>query len=187
MKNQDSPHINFSFTGLTSIFLGSHLLIAAFIIKSIIDGAKLRGEGLNHNYSSLTETYVTIIIVIAFLLFPSSIVFTENRKAKKLGYQCLNPMTKRILIRYSLTLITLFVILFFVGQQELYNYLVPCFLLIYGVIIFVFERKEYKNVLIISGVCALLSVICLIIPSYWYYSLFILGVAHLTYGISKQQ
>lgn len=187
MKNQDSPHINFSFTGLTSIFLGSHFLIVAFIIKSIIDDAKLRGEGLRYNYSSLTETYVIIIVIVAFLLFPSSILFTENRKAKKRGYQCLNPTTKRVLIRYSLTLITLFVILFFIGRQELYNYIVPCFLITYSVILFVFERKEYRNVLIISGICILFSIICIIIPSYWYYSLFILGVAHLTYGISKQQ
>jgi hypothetical protein len=187
MKNQDSPHINFSFTGLTSIFLGSHFLIAAFIIKSIIDGAKLRGEGLNYNYSSLTETYIIIIVIVAFLLFPLSILFTEKRKAKKQGYNCLNPMTKRVLLRYTLTLTTLFVILFFVGKQALYNYIVPCFLIIYSVILFVFERKEHRNVLIISGVCILFSIICIIIPSYWYYSLFILGVSHLTYGISKQK
>ena len=45
------------------------------------------------------------------------------------------------------------------------------------------KHKSRKNILIISLVNVLLAALCIVIPSYWYSSLFILGITHITYGV----
>ncbi len=36
---------------------------------------------------------------------------------------------------------------------------------------------------IIGGICLLLGIICFLIPNYWFASMSILGIAHITNGI----
>ena len=45
------------------------------------------------------------------------------------------------------------------------------------------QQLQLWNQKSISGICILFSIICFMIPSYWYSALVILGVAHITYGV----
>ena len=65
----------------------------------------------------------------------------------------------------------------------LIDYLTPIFLFLYAVLLFLFKDKERKNLLILSGLSLLLAVMCMLIPTYWYSSLSILGIAHIAYGV----
>ena len=77
----------------------------------------------------------------------------------------------------------MFVLLIFLEKQGLIDYLTPTFLIIYGALLFLLKCKERKNILILSGLSVLLAIMCILIPTYWYSSLSILGIAHITYGV----
>jgi heme/copper-type cytochrome/quinol oxidase subunit 4 len=77
----------------------------------------------------------------------------------------------------------LFLLLYFSMNQGFIDLLSPIFMFFYALILFLINQKSNKYLQIISGICALLAVICFLIPSYWYASILILGIAHITFGI----
>ena len=52
--------------------------------------------------------------------------------------------------------------------------------------LFTFKNKARKNLLILAGLNVFLALICLLIPSYWFASFSILGIAHITYGVVEK-
>ena len=83
----------------------------------------------------------------------------------------------------GISFLAIYGILYLFYTQNLEDFITPTFLIFYGLLLFAFHKKERKNLLIISGICILFSIICIMIPSYWYSALLILGVAHITYGV----
>ena len=63
------------------------------------------------------------------------------------------------------------------------DYITPVFLVLYALTLLFLRVKKSKNLFVLAGVSVLLAVICFLIPNYWYSSIFILGIAHITYGI----
>ena len=68
-------------------------------------------------------------------------------------------------------------------NQGFIDLITPIFLIFYGFILLLINPKSNQNMRIIGGICLLLGIICFLIPNYWFASMSILGIAHITNGI----
>ncbi|ARV07647.1 hypothetical protein BTO04_13520 [Polaribacter sp. SA4-10] len=179
LKTQNTFSINFILKGITSILIGGSFLAGTYAIKYLLDT-----NTTLEKLSPKSIQFLIILVLLAILVSATlTIYFKVKKTAEKLNYNLWNEDTKLASKKYvtgisiiSIVLLTLFIL-------DLFNYITPIFLVLYGVFLFIFKNNERKNLLIISGICILLACYCFIIPSYWYSSLSILGIAHITYGV----
>jgi len=183
MSKQDNSEVNFSLKGNASIQIGIYFLLAAYCIKSILDGFVIHENPFGMLSPQILEVLIVVLAVLLFVFSSFALFFKGRRNAKKQQVKLWNASTKSAFYKYIASFTILFLTLYFLTKQGHIDFLVPALLIIYANILFVLKNKDRKNHLIISGICVLLAVICFLIPSYWYSSLFILGIAHITYGI----
>lgn len=179
----NNSQIHFSLKGFTSILIGAYFLLGSYVIKTLLNGFLI-----DDNPASVlsVKTIEVAIIVISFLVFLFSslaIFFSGKRNAKKSQIKLWNPKTKTALWKYIVGILFIFTTLFVLLNAGFIDYLTPIFLIFYAILLFIFKNKERENILILSGLCVLFATVCLLIPSYWYSSLSILGIAHITYGV----
>jgi hypothetical protein len=110
--------------------------------------------------------------------------FKGKRASKRFQHKLWNGKTKAAFWVYLIWFLSTLSISMFLMNKGFIDYITPAFLILYAILLLIFKHKERKNLLIISGICALLAAICFLIPTYWYSSLFILGIAHATYGVA---
>lgn len=183
MSKHDNFQVNFSLKGFTNIQIGIYILIAAYFIKSILDGFLIDDNPLGMLSAELIEVFIIAIVFLTFLFSSLALFFSGRRKSKKFQFKLWNKVTKTAFYKYLTGFVFLIVVLIYLMKQGFIDYITPTFLILYGCILFMFKNKERKNLLVVSGICLLLAIYCILIPSYWYSSLFILGIAHVTYGI----
>jgi|SaaInl59LU_5_DNA_1037362.scaffolds.fasta_scaffold58270_1 hypothetical protein len=177
----------FSFRGLSSVLIGIVILIFSYGIQYAIEDGNFNDKMLVLKGKHQIRNFNILMVIIAFLLFPISIFSAEKIKSKKLGLHKIHQNIIKVLFKYTLTLCGLFIILIIISQNSFFSYITPVFLVFYSCILAVFEQKKQQDLFLIVGLCLFLSLITIMIPSYWYYSLYILGVAHITYGINNKE
>ena len=174
---------SFSLKGFTAIQIGMYFLLAAYLIKNILDGFLIDDNPMGMMSAQIIEITIISILIFVFLFSSLALFFSAKRRSKKLELSLWNPVSKYNLWRYLGSFLTLFLILYFLMNQGFIDLLSPIFMFFYALILFLINQKSNKYLQIISGICALLAVICFLIPSYWYASILILGIAHITFGI----
>lgn len=184
MSKQDNFELNFSLKANASIQIGIYFLIAAYSIKNILNGFLIDDNAFGMLSPELVEIFVIVITFLTLLLSGLALYFKGRRKAKKAAYHLWNVKTKKVFWLIILSFTGIFVLLLLLLNLGLIDILTPTFLLLYGLLIFLNKNKKRKDLLVLTAVCVLLSIITWLIPSYWYSSLFILGVAHITYGLA---
>ncbi|WP_026775288.1 hypothetical protein [Polaribacter sp. Hel_I_88] len=182
MKTDTTSQLNFSLIGFTSIQIGIYILLAAYAIETLLlnfmetDTLGLSSE-INLVIAIASITFFTVLFSF-FAMF-----FKGKRNAKKQQLQLWNQKSISTFWIIFVSFLAIYGILYLFYTQNLEDFITPTFLIFYGLLLFAFHKKERKNLLIISGICILFSIICFMIPSYWYSALVILGVAHITYGV----
>lgn len=179
----DNFEINFSLKGFTSILIGAYIFTAGFLIKTILDGFLIDDNPLGMLSAEIIEIIIIAIVFFVLLFSSFALFFSGKRNAKKLHHKLWNRKTKTAFQKYVLGAIIIFTALLLLLNQGFIDYLTPTFLGIYGVLLFLFKSNERKNLLILSGASVLLAVMCFLIPTYWYSSLSIIGIAHVAYGM----
>lgn len=182
MTKHENFKINFQLKGFTSILIGAYFLLAAYTIKTMVDGFLIDDNPAGMLSVQLIEGISISIIILVFLLSTLALFFKGKKLAKRNQYHLWNDKTKRMVWFYFLGFITLFFVLFTLLKLGKINFLTPIFLALYALLLFILRGKS-KAILVICLASVLLAIICVIIPSYWYSSLFILGIAHITYGV----
>lgn len=183
MEKQDNFQQNFSLKGFSSIQIGLYFLIAAYCIKNILDGFLIDDNAMGMMSAEIIELLVLIIVFFTFLFSSIALFFKGRRKAKKLDYKLWNSKTKANFWKYIVSFLIIFLVLILLKNQGFIAYITPVFLVLYALSLLLLKIKKSKNLFVLSGICVLLAIICLLIPNYWYSSIFILGIAHITYGI----
>ncbi len=179
----DNYSANFILKGFTSILIGIYILIGSYALKTLLNGFLIDDNPVGMLSVEILEI-LGITIVFLVLLFSSlALYFSGKRVAKRNDEILFNSQTKTILRKYIIGVVIIFATLILVKSRGYLYYITPTFLLLYSLLLFLLKNKERKNLLILSGLCLLLAILCILIPSYWYSSLAILGVAHLTYGV----
>ncbi|MDD7914778.1 hypothetical protein [Polaribacter ponticola] len=183
MSKQDNNQLNFSLKEYSSIQIGIYFLFAAFLIKSILEGFLIDDNPLGMMSAEIIELLVLIIILFTLLFSSLALFFKGRRKIRKKKSKLWNSKTKNISLKYLASFSIIIFVLIFLNNQGFINYLTPAFLLFYGLSLIILKIKKSKNIFILSIVSFMLAVICFMIPNYWYSSIFILGIAHITYGV----
>ncbi|MFK8060596.1 MAG: hypothetical protein AB8B78_10945 [Polaribacter sp.] len=181
MNTDHNSQLNFSLLGFTSIQIGIYILIGAYVIKNLLEDFNSRNF-LNIAKENLVFVIASIVFIILLFSF-LALFFKAKRNARKHQLILWNHK-KTTSFCYTFSAFFIFfsfsIVAFNLGYV---TYITPSFLIFYAILLFLFKNKERKDILIISGVCLLFAAVCFLIPSYWYSSLFILGVAHITYGV----
>lgn len=173
----------FFLQGFTSIQIGLYFLLTSYLIKIILEGFLTDDNPVGMFSPEILEYVITSICILFFLFSSLALYFSAKRRAKKQETRLLNGISKIIVRKYLAVFFLLFMGLIFLLKQGLVDVITPVFLLLYGFILWLFNPKRIHKIMIISGICWLLTVICFLIPNYWFASLSILGIVHLTYGI----
>ena len=133
--------------------------------------------------AQIIEGLVFIIIFFTLLFSSLALFFKGRRKARKLDYKFWNAKTKSTFFKHLLSFLFIFIIIYLLSVKGLIDFIAPVFLILYGLLLYVLKIKKSKTLYVLSSVCFLLALLCFFIPNYWYSSIFILGIAHITYGI----
>ncbi|SDR72629.1 hypothetical protein SAMN05216503_0630 [Polaribacter sp. KT25b] len=183
MEKQDNFQLNFSLKGYSSIQIGVYFLLAAFSIKKILEGFLIDGNPMSLLSTEIIEYLVLGIIFLTILFSTLTLFYKGRRKARKLEYKLWNSKTKKNFKLFSFSFTLIYLVLFYLTTHHFADYLTPTFLFLYGISLLFLKIKKSKNLFVLSGISLLLTMICVLIPNYWYSSIYILGVAHVIYGI----
>ena len=182
-KDHDNFSTNFSLKDFTSILIGIYFLVAAYGIQFILDGFLIDGNVMGMMSVEIIEVLIIVIVFFLFLFSSLALFFKGKRVAKKFHYKLWNGKTKAIFWKYLIGNLLLFCVLLLLLNKGHVNYITPSFLLFYGILLFLLKNKKRKDLLILSLISILLAILCILIPTYWYSSLCILGIAHISFGI----
>lgn len=183
MNKHDNFSVNFSLKGFTSILIGIYIFLAGYLIKTILDGFLVNDNPMEMMSAEIIEVLVITLAGLVFIFSSFALFFSGKRNSKRFQFKLWNGKTKAAFTKYFLSALVIFIVLILLMNQGFIDYITPAFLILYAFLLFLFKNKERKNLLILSGICLLLAVLCFLIPSYWYSSLSILGIAHITYGV----
>lgn len=186
MNTQDNFKVNFSLQGFASVQIGIYFMLAGYLIKNILDGFLIDDNTMGMLSAEIIEVLLIFIAVLTFIFSSLAIYFKSRRRSKNLNDTLWNAKTKTGFWIYLLSFLAIFIISIFLMQQGFIDYIVPVFLILYAILIFVLKNKKDKSILIIASICLLLAALCFLIPTYWYSSLVILGLTHITFGIVKK-
>ncbi len=185
MKKTDSKNYHFGVSGFTSIQIGIYLLLAAYLIKSSLDGYLIDSYTANQLSQDQIELFVQILIAATFIFSVLTLYVKGLSNARKIGSPLWNERNKKSALLFVLFFIGLLSVLYVLQAQGLTIYVAPTFLIGFA-IHSILQRHTPKEVLLIPGLCILLAFVCILIPGYWYASTLLLGVAYITKGINKK-
>jgi membrane-associated HD superfamily phosphohydrolase len=183
MEKHDNFLVNFSLKGFTSILVGIYILIGAYSTQFILDGFLIDESPMGMMSTEIIEVLIIATVGLVFVFSFFALFFKGRREAKNFDYKLWNGKTKTAFWKCLLSLITVFYLLIVLKNVGYINYITPVVLVLYGALLVILKNTERKKILVLSGICVLLAILCLLIPSYWHSSFCIVGLAHITYGV----
>jgi len=185
MLTDSNSEKNSSLQGRTSFFIGVYLIIGTYAIKSMLAQFLVDDSPFMFLSPQLIEIFIIFIAFLVLFFSSLAIYFSKKRLAKKTNRSFWNTETKKEFWIYIAFFSLLFLVLYYLNTIGFINTMVPVFLFSYGLIFYFFNQLEDKNNLIILGVSFFLALLTLITPSYWSAALYLLGIAHVFYGVLK--
>ena len=183
MTSKEHISENFALKGFTSIQIGLYFLLASYLIKIILEGFLIDDNPMGMMSAEILEYLIGSICVFLFVFSSFALFFSAKRRAKKQEIPLWNSSSKSIFWKYLASFLVLFIVLIFLMNQGFIYVITPIFFIFYGFILLLINPKSNQNMRIIGGICLLLGIICFLIPNYWFASMSILGIAHITNGI----
>jgi len=183
MDKQNNFQLNFSLKGYSSIQIGLYFLLAAFSIKKLLEGFLIDNNPMGMLSVEIIEILVLSIIFFTIVLSALALFFKGRRKARRQKYKLWNTKTKKKSQAFLTSFIVIFSVLIVLITQDFADYITPTLLFLYGISLLFLKSKKSKNLFVLSGISLLLTMICILIPNYWYSSIYILGIAHITHGL----
>ncbi|TVZ56945.1 hypothetical protein OD91_2249 [Lutibacter sp. Hel_I_33_5] len=179
----ENNNVNFSLRGITSILIGIYILLAAYAIKYFGDGFLNDENPVAFMSIEILEILGVVLLIFVFIFSTLALFFSGRRNARKEGYFLWNKKTKVQRNTYLLLSFIFIIVFSFINNISDSNFITPFFLIFYAVFTTVLNTSKNKNIYLIALLCLLLAIIVFLIPTYWYSSLLILGVAHIVNGI----
>lgn len=178
---------NFKLNGRPSIFIGLYIILGSLLIQSTITGFHTDASPFGFLTVDFFEGFIFIITLLVFLFSLLAIFFGSRRYARRIGNKVWNTNSKKSLwILLSLIIIIYFILIYLlrIGEEV---YIIPTFLMNYGFLLLVLNFNKSKEVYYLAMTCFILGLLPLFYPSYGFNSLFILGVAHLVFGLTHKK
>lgn len=179
----------FSLSGLSGIFAGIFALAGAmvawiaFFDQKIVSLDKYLADISDAELEKIVPGLFTDAILV--LLFSVLIaLYFSARKAKRTGKKIWTPVSKRLLVNFMVPLLTggLFVIIAI--TQKHYSFIVPGFLIFYGLALVNAGKFTYSEVFYLGILEIFTGLVSLFFPGsgmlFW---IFGFGLLHISYGL----
>lgn len=177
MMNKSSQFISLS--GLAGILAGIYALIGAFIVNELVNNHEGR-------YITLESSTFQLILLTAFLVLTASVVtavLLTFAKAKKEREKVWNPAAKRLLINFSIPLVTGGIFALILLQNEIYGLIAPVTLIFYGLSCVNASKYTFRDVRYLGITIIFLGLLASEFSGYalefWALGF---GVCHILYG-----
>lgn len=187
LNTQSNFSVNFIVKGITSILIGAYILAGTYAINYLLDISLVDDSIIGKISPQNSQILIFLVVLLVLIASTFTIYFKGKKTVEKLNESLWNENSKAASKKYIIGFSIISLILITLFSLDFFNYITPIFLILYGVLLFILKNNERKNFLIIAGICILLAGYCFVIPSYWYSSLSILGIAHITYGVAVNQ
>lgn len=177
MMSQSTQFISLS--GLSGILAGVYALIGAFIVNHLLEQNKYDVviiEGLTFKLIMLTAMIVFVLsIVTAYIM--------TKQKATKMGEKIWNPSSKRLLINFSIPLITGGIFAILLLRHGVYGLIAPITLMFYGLACLNASKYTLRDVRYLGITEIILGLIAVEFAGYGlYFWVLGFGVCHIIYG-----
>lgn len=184
---QESASQNFILRGFNSILIGAYIVLGAFLIKSFIENFVADSNPMGMMSIEIIEFLCFFMIVLVFLFSSTAIFFSNRRKLRKLNQKVWNKSSKKQCWIFLITMTLGIIALKIIKSFGYINYLTPFVLIYVGAILARFNQRKKQDFYLLSVLSALLAVITVLIPHYWYSALVILGISFMTYGVINRK
>lgn len=178
---------NFKLNGRPSIFIGLYIILGGLLIQNTITGFHTDASPFGFLTVDFFEGFIFIITLLVFLFSLLAIFFGSRRYARRIGNKVWNTNSKKSLWLLLGLIVITYIILFYLLRIGEEIYIIPTFLMSYGFILLFLNFSKSKEVYYLAMACFILGLLPLIYPSYGFNSLFIVGVAHLVFGLTRKK
>ena len=177
MMSQSTQFISLS--GLSGILAGIYALIGACIVNYLLDQNKYDVVILESvTFKGIVLTAIGVLLLSVITAF----VMTKH-KAKKVGEKMWNTAAKRLLINFSIPLVTGGIFAILLLRQEVYGLIAPITLIFYGLACLNASKYTLKDVRYLGITEIILGLLAVEFSGYGLYFWVIgFGVCHVIYG-----
>ncbi|MEN8775835.1 MAG: hypothetical protein ABF263_07470 [Polaribacter sp.] len=179
----DNFEVNFQLKGFNSILIGIYIFLAAYVYKYVLDSYLIDDNPLALLSPQLIEILFISVAFFVTLLSSLALFFSGKRKAKRFQFKLWNGKTKTAFLKYLLGIFIISISVLTLKNYGNINFITPAFLFLYGLLLLILKNKGSKSLYILISLSMLLGILCILIPTYWYSSLTIVAIAHITYGV----
>ncbi|NVK53248.1 MAG: hypothetical protein HWD85_09965 [Flavobacteriaceae bacterium] len=175
---------NFKLNGRPSIFIGLYIILGSLFIKTTITGFQTDSSPFGFLTVDFFEGFIFIITLLVFFFSILAIFFGSRRYARRIGNKVWNKNSKKSLWLLLLSIFILYSILFSLLRLGQETFIISTFLMCYGFLFILFNFSKSKELYYLAMTCFMLGLLPLLYPYYGFNALFILGVAHLVFGLT---
>ena len=177
---------NFILKGFNSIQIGLYMLLGVYIINAAILGFIADSNPLGMLSIEIIESICMFMVVLVAFFSMVAVFFSSRRAARKSGMAVWNTASKKQVGLYVFATV-LGIFLLSLAKNMAVNYATPFFLGYLGLFMALVNSQRKKIYDLLVAVCFLLAVVVVVIPTYWYSSLLILGAGFFVYGITNRK
>jgi len=178
---------NFKLRKRPSLFTGTYIILATLIIKLTIEGFTTEASPFGFLTVNYLESFIVIITVLTFLFSLLALFFGNRKHQRKIGFKLWNRNSKKSLLLVITFVALLYFIEFYllrIGEEQ---FIIPTFLIGYGIILMSLNFSRSKMLFIFSMISICIGFIPLFVEGFGFYSLFTLGISHYVFSFVKNK
>lgn len=177
MMAQSSQFISLS--GLSGILAGIYALIGAFLAYYLITN----DQSYYITYESTTFQLLLLIAAVVLLLSIMTAYLLTVRKAKKVGEKVWNPTSRRLIVNFSIPLVTGGIFTLLLLKSGYFLIIAPITLIFYGLACVNASKYTLRDVRYLGITQIVLGLIATEFPGYGLHFWAVgFGICHIVYG-----
>ncbi|MEQ6124555.1 hypothetical protein AAON49_10165 [Pseudotenacibaculum sp. MALMAid0570] len=174
---------NFILKGFNSIQIGLYIVLGAYLFKLFLQGFLSDDSLLGMMSIEIIEMIGLGITSLVFILSALAIFFSNRRRLRKTGNKVWNSNSKKHFLKFFLTVVVGIVVLTLFQNLGFTAYLAPFLLTFFALLLLILNSKKKQAYYFIAIIGFVLAILSILIPSYWYSSLLIVGATFFVYGV----
>jgi hypothetical protein len=176
---------NFKLIKRALFFIGVYIILGALLIKTIINGFSTDSSPFGFLTVNFLEYFITIITLLVFLFSLLALFFGNRRYQRKIGFKIWNTNSFKSFEMLLFLIVINYLVAFSLLRSGLENYIIPSFLIGYGVVLSILNFSKTASLYYFSVSSFCLGILALFL-GFGIDFLFILGCFHIIYGIKKR-
>lgn len=178
-----NPFFNFKLRGLSSILIGVYIFIGAISVKELLGGFITDESPIGFLSIENLDMVIGIVTLLVLIFSLLAVFYGSRRNSRKLGHRIWNEPTKKSVWQTIVLFLFGYIIMFSLVNNGYFNYVVPVFLICYGILLSLLNYSKFRPLFKFSITCMLLGVFVALFNDYWAHGLMGLGLMHVVFGI----